>query len=83
MKNSFSQRSLQIVSQICNPLICLPILFMGYKSIGLVLGMTFVSLSVKIISILYCFKKLSIKFRFNKIELPLLKEIAFFHSLFS
>ena len=63
--------------QIC-PLICLPILFMGYKSIGLVLGMTFVSLSVKIISILYCFKKLSIKFRFNKIELPLLKEIAFF-----
>ena len=46
------QRSLQIVSQICNPLICLPILFMGYKSIGLVLGMTFVSLSVKIISYL-------------------------------
>lgn len=72
------QKSLQIVGQVCSPLICLPVLLMGYKSIGLVIAMTVVSLGVKLINIAYSFRVLRIKFIFRNLDFMLLKEVSVF-----
>ena len=72
------QKLLQMIKTLVNPMIMLPILLMGYKSIGMVVVTTIFNIIVEIINIVFCFKKLKIKFIFSKFDFNLMKEIWVF-----
>lgn len=74
------QKLISMVKTVVSPFLTLPILLMGYGSIGMVLITTLVTLFVDISNALFCIKKLKMSFDFHKPELHLLKEIAIFSS---
>lgn len=74
------QRVLSLIKVLANPLIVLPILFMGYKSIGLVISTVLLNIIIEIIYMVFCLKKLQMRFDFRAFDINLLKEIAIFSS---
>ena len=72
---------LKIIQILILPMIMIPLLFMGYKSIALVVVTTIVHIGCLLINAIYCFKKLDIKVRFKGFDKSLLKEI-FIYSFF-
>lgn len=64
-----------IVRYIINPLVYIPVLFFGYKSIGLIVVTTILNFIFLSINLIYCFYKLKIKISFKKFDFNLLKEI--------
>lgn len=64
-----------IIRSISVPLLTLPLLFLGFQSIAMILVITTVNISCLLYNVWYCFKKLDIKFHFGKIDEKLLKEI--------
>lgn len=72
------QRLLVISGSIVTPMIMLPLLFLGYRSITLAIVTTVINLISIFINIYYCFVKLKIRIVFRKIEKELLKEIITF-----
>jgi O-antigen/teichoic acid export membrane protein len=74
------QKSLQLVRVIANPLLVLPVLIMGYGSIGMVVVITALNLAIEISNMLFCFKKLRIQFTFREFDFSLMKEMAVFSS---
>lgn len=72
------QKSLQMIKTLINPMIMLPVLLMGYKSIGMVVVTTILTIIVEISNILFCFNKLKMKFIFSKFDFKLMKEMAVF-----
>lgn len=72
------QKSLQMIKTLVNPMIMLPILLMGYKSIGMVVVTTILTITVEISNVIFSFNKLRIKFLFKKFNFELMKEIAVF-----
>lgn len=69
---------INIVRIILTPLIMIPLLFLGYKSIALVIVLTIVNIICLLFNMLYCYKKLDVKFIFKKFDKPLFKEIFIF-----
>lgn len=74
----FFQRILSIIKVIANPFIILPVLFMGYQSVGLVVATVIINISIEIVYMIYCLKSLKMKFNFKTFDFSLLKEIAIF-----
>ncbi len=74
------QKALQIVKVITSPFLILPILMMGYASVGLVVVSTVLNIIVELVNIWYSFKKLNITFSFKKFDFSLMKEVAIFSS---
>ncbi|NLZ52237.1 MAG: oligosaccharide flippase family protein, partial [Thermoanaerobacteraceae bacterium] len=74
------QKLLQMVKVVINPFVMLPVLLMGYKSIGMVVVTTILNITVEIANTVFCFKKLKIKFSFHQFDLALMKEMAMFSS---
>ncbi|MDQ0903970.1 oligosaccharide flippase family protein [Paenibacillus sp. V4I7] len=74
------QKVISIASSILNPLIMLPLLFMGYGSISVAIVTTAINLITILVNTYYCFRVLRIKILFRKIEPDLLKEIIVFSS---
>ncbi len=74
------QKVLQMVKIVVNPFIMLPVLLMGYKSIGMVVVTTALTISVEIANAVFCFKKLNIKFLFHQFDFSLMREMAIFSS---
>lgn len=72
------QKSLQIARLVCSPLLSLPVLLLGYGSIGMVAITTTVNISIILVNIYYCFKKLDMEVTFRNIDLSLLREVFFF-----
>jgi acetyltransferase-like isoleucine patch superfamily enzyme/O-antigen/teichoic acid export membrane protein len=72
------QKMLQIIRTVVNPFLVLPVLLMGYKSVGMVIVTTVLSLSIEIINTIYCFKKIKIKFLFKHFNFSLMKEMTVF-----
>ncbi len=72
------QRSINLVSRIVNPLIVLPLLLAGYKSIAVVLVTTIITFSTLVINIFYCFFRLHTKFLFKNLDFKILKDIGKF-----
>lgn len=66
---------LNIVRQLLNPLIMLPLLYMGYKSIAMTLVVTGLNIFCLIANMVFCFRKLKIKIKFKGFDKKLLKEI--------
>ncbi|APC49613.1 teichoic acid transporter [Virgibacillus halodenitrificans] len=64
-----------IVRSLMAPIIILPILFLGYGSVSMVLITTLVNISCLLFNVFYCLKHLKIKFYIGKMDFRLLKEI--------
>lgn len=69
------QKLLAIINTIAKPLLMIPILFMGYKSIALCLVITFVNIAVLISNYIFCKKKLKVNLEFNGFDKTLFKTI--------
>ena len=72
---------LNIVRIILTPVVMIPLLFMGYKSIALVIMTTLINIACLIINMVYALKKLDVKLKFKGFDFKLLKEI-FAYSFF-
>ncbi len=66
---------LGIIRVIINPLIMIPLLFMGYKSIGMTIITTAINLIYIFVNMYYCFKILKIKIRFKNLDFSILNEV--------
>ena len=64
-----------IVRYLLNPLVYIPVLFFGYKSIGLIIATTVLNFIFLLINLLYCLFNLKIKISFKKFDFTLIKEI--------
>ena len=74
------QKLVQMISIIINPFIVLPVLLMGYGSVGMVVATTILNISIQTINVTYCIRKLKMKFSFNKFDFKLMREITVFSS---
>jgi O-antigen/teichoic acid export membrane protein len=74
------QRLVVIVSSIVSPLVMLPLLLLGYRSLTMALVALVITLISIWINIYYCFIILKIKIVFRKINTNLFKEIIIFSS---
>ena len=72
------QKILSLIRVLVNPLVILPVLFMGYGSIGLVAATTLVNVLVSIVNVVFCLKKLKMKFDFTSFDFALMLEMTFF-----
>ena len=66
---------LEIIRSILNPMIMIPLLFMGYKSIAITLASTLINILCILVNVYYCFAILKIKIKFKSINLSVLHEI--------
>jgi O-antigen/teichoic acid export membrane protein len=74
------QKAIGLIQVILGPLTVLPILLMGYGSIGMVSVTAFLTVILNLANIYYCFKKLNIQFSFKDFDFSLLKEMSVFSS---
>ena len=74
----FFQRLVQFLKALFNPFLTLPLLLLGFGSVGMVTITTALTVSVFISDIIFCKKKLKIKFKFKDFNFPLLKEMWIF-----
>lgn len=75
------QKGLAIARTILNPIIMLPLLFMGYKSVTLVIVTTILNFLTLLLNYFFCKKKLDINIKYKGIDKKLLKTI-FSYSFF-
>lgn len=66
---------LGIIRAILNPLIMLPLLLMGYKSVGMTIAITVINIVYIIVNMYYCIHILKIKVRFKNLDFSILKEV--------
>lgn len=74
------QKIVQLLKIIVHPFVVLPILLMGYRSIGMVTVTTILNILVEISNVIFCFKKLHMEFQFKHFNFSLMKDIAIFSS---
>lgn len=74
----FFQKLLLLLQNICSPFLTLPLLIMGYGSMGMVMVTTFLTFFTLLSNIFYCFKKLHIRFKFYGFQIGLFKEMWVF-----
>lgn len=75
------QKLLAIIRSIITPLLMLPLLFWGYKSVAMAGVAVVVGVLVNISNVWFCYTKIKIKISFKNFDIPLLREIFWF-SLF-
>lgn len=69
------QKLLSIFSVILKPIIMIPLLFMGYKSITMCIVITIVNVLISILNYLYCKNKLKISTKFSGFDKNIFKVI--------
>ncbi len=74
------QRSLQIVKIITSPFLILPVLIMGYASIGMAIVTTILNFLIEFVNAYYCYKKIHINFKFKSFDAALMRELFIFSS---
>jgi len=72
------QKVLQMIKLIANPFVMLPVLLMGYKSVGMAVVTTILNLLVELSMVVFCLNKLKMKFIFKQFDYTLMKEMAIF-----
>ena len=75
------QKVLAILNTLLVPILMIPLLFLGFKSIMLCLIITAVNVIVMLSNYFYCKKKINIEIKFRKFDYKLLKEM-FWYSFF-
>jgi len=71
----FFQRLLTFLSNLLNPFLSLPLLLLGYGSIGMVVATTIITIAHLTVNIWYVLHKLHARFVFNHFQFSLLREI--------
>src|SRR5699024_4967782 len=66
---------ISIVRVTLSPIVILPLLYLGYGAITMVIVTTIVNIICLLYSAYYCFNKLDVKIQFNKIDKLLLRSI--------
>ena len=66
---------LNILRIILVPLIMIPLLLNGHKSLSLVIVLTILNISVLLANTVFCLRRIKVKLKFGKIDFKLLKEI--------
>jgi O-antigen/teichoic acid export membrane protein len=74
------QKLLQVIKIVVNPFVTLPVLLLGYKSVGMVIVTTILTIIIEIANLIFCFRKLNMKFVFREFDFPLMKEMTIFSS---
>ena len=74
------QKFLQMIKVVVNPLLVLPVLLLGYGSVGMVVVTTILNLSIEIANVVFCFKKLEMQFSFRHFDFSLMREMTLFSS---
>jgi O-antigen/teichoic acid export membrane protein len=74
------QKVLQMIKTVVNPFVMLPVLLLGYKSIGMVVVTTMLTVAVEISNLIFSIKKLKMRFQFRHFDLSLMKELTVFSS---
>lgn len=69
------QKLISILNTILKPIIMIPLLFMGFKSIAMVVVITIVNLIVMLSNYFYCRNKLGIKVKYSGFDKSLFKTI--------
>ena len=72
------QRIVTLASTICNPMLTLPLLLMGYGSVAMVCVSTGLAVARLVAKIVFCARKLHVRFAFDGFDFQVLKEIAGF-----
>lgn len=70
----------QMIKTVANPFVVLPLLILGYGSVGMVIATTFLNITIEIINAVYCIKKLKMKFSFRNFDFMLMREMTIFSS---
>lgn len=74
------QKLIDMIRVIVNPIVVLPLLLMGYGSIGIVVSSTLLSLIIQIMNMVYSIKKIGMRFSFGDFDFKLMKEMTVFSS---
>lgn len=74
----FFQKMLVVLQNLLNPFLALPLLIMGYGSVGMVCVTTFLTVAKLAVNIWFSLKKLKVHFIFNGFRFGLLKEMWVF-----
>ena len=74
------QQLIQVLKTLTNPIVVLPVLMLGYGSVGMVVATTILFSIIEIINATYCIRKLKMRFDFKNFDLNLMKEMAVFSS---
>lgn len=72
------QKLVNMIRTVANPIIMLPLLIMGVKSVGMVVVSVIITVSADIVFTVYCLVYLKVGFKFKHLDIRLLKEIAVF-----
>lgn len=72
------QKIVAILVRVLNPFITLPLLLLGYKSIGVVAVQTILSVASFLVNWIFCKKKLGMTFNFKNFEWKFLKALFMF-----
>lgn len=74
------QKSLDVLRIVANPFLVLPLLLLGFGSVGLAIGSTLILIIMEIANIIYCFRHLDMHFIFKDFDISVLKEVIVFSS---
>ena len=74
------QKVLILIKTITSPIVMLPLLLLGYGSVGVVISTTVLNIVMEISNIVFCFKRLNIQFSFKKFDFALMKDMTVFSS---
>lgn len=72
------QKLVNMLKTVFSPFVTLLVLFLGFRSVGMTLVVTFISIVTDTINIVFCVKKLDMRFSISHLDKGLLKEIAGF-----
>ena len=74
------QRIVQMIKLVTNPFLVLPALLLGYGSVGMALVTTSINLGVEIAHMVYCRRKLRMRFTLRGFDHRLMREVTAFSS---
>jgi O-antigen/teichoic acid export membrane protein len=74
------QKLVQMIKIGVNPFVVLPILILGYGSVGMVLVTSILNITIEIAYATYCIKKLKMRFSFRNFDFKLMREMTVFSS---
>lgn len=74
-------KMLQIIKSIIKPMVIIPLLILGYGSIGMAIGSLLTTIIIEIGTIFYCICSLKMKFSLKEFDVPLFLNMAKFTSL--
>lgn len=74
------QKLVQMIKTVANPFVVLPVLVVGYGSVGMVVMTTILNITIEMINAIYCIKKLKMRFSFNNFDVGLMREMTLFSS---